>query len=77
MESWIIHNGYDYLGTAVSIEEARQICEEFCQDKNVAYTPKRELVDEDDLIVLIYQYRTLYLEVFVISRDMDIEAFAE
>ncbi|MDR1629875.1 MAG: hypothetical protein LBS36_06650 [Oscillospiraceae bacterium] len=74
MENYIIRNGYEDLGTAASLEEAMEICEEYC-NQNVSYELKRVL-EADNVTVLIYQYWTLYLETFVISKDVEIEAIA-
>lgn len=66
-----IHNGYDIIGYAKDYEEIETICDKYCEDQTngkISFKRKRVLNgfdnDGNPEYTLIYQYSTLYLEMF-------------
>ena len=70
---YLIFNGYARIGEASCLDDARFICDEYCKEQDVDFEFKRELNSGSDVTVLIYQYTTLYLETFVITRGYELE----
>lgn len=74
---YAVHRGYEIIGYASDYEEIRKICDKYCKDVSegkVSFSCKRVLEgfdnDGEDEYTLIYQYHTLYLEMFHATRKV-------
>ena len=70
---YLVFRGYDKIGEAACLDGAKAICREYCEKTGVSFKLKREFSSGTDVTVLIFQYRTLYLETFVITEGYELE----
>lgn len=66
-----VHCGYEIIGYAKDYYEAEKICDKYCEDTahgKISFKRKRVLESFDNdgnpEYALVYQYSTLYLEIF-------------
>lgn len=76
---YAVHNGYEIIGYASNFEEIKNICENYCKKQSaekISYSCKRVLKGFDnhgeDEYTLIYQYSTLYLEMFYATKKVEL-----
>lgn len=74
---YAVHRGYEIIGYAQNFDEVKELCEEYCRkaaDSKITYSCKRVLEgfdnDGEDEYTLIYQYSTLYLEMFHATKKV-------
>lgn len=76
---YAVHNGYEIIGYASNFEEIENICDNYCKKQSggkISYSCKRVLEGFDnngeDEYTLIYQYSTLYLEMFHATKKVEL-----
>lgn len=76
---YAVHNGYEIIGYASNFDEIKNVCENYCKKQSaekIGYSCKRVLKGFDnygeDEYTLIYQYSTLYLEMFHATKKVEL-----